>query len=279
MPVTNPQWRRALAPLLACLITISYHTAASAKELVLRSGIQQNTLIELYTSQGCSSCPSADRWLGKLQHHSELWNKLIAVAFHVDYWDYIGWKDQLAQPAFSKRQRQYSREKGVTTVYTPGFLVNGKEWRNWLFNRQLPPNETTAGELTLKIAGDVITATYQPYTPVTDALRLNVALLGVGLVADIKRGENAGKKLPQDFSVLVFKQEDSANRHWQTQLPSVESVNGARHAIAAWVSLGQPGSAWGRNSPRYRQWADGCQNIRGQNTVFTNILDNIVNRR
>jgi hypothetical protein len=228
--------RTLLLPLLAGLITHSSLTAASAPDQVLRSGQQQNTLIELYTSQGCSSCPPAERWLGSLQQDPRLWNELIPVAFHVDYWDYIGWKDQLAQPAFSQRQRQYNREKGLSSVYTPGFVVNGQEWRSWFGLRKLPKGTDSAGVLTVTLAGDSITASYQPRTPSNGPMRLNLAIVGVGISANVTRGENAGKVLPQDFSVLAFKQEDSTGRQWHTTLPQVDNSGGARLAIAAWVS-------------------------------------------
>lgn len=233
-----PHNKWPLLSLLACLLTLPLRTAAPAGELVLQSGTQQNSLIELYTSQGCNSCPPAERWLGGLQTHPDLWKKLIPVAFHVDYWDYLGWKDQLAKPAFAERQRQYAREKGLTTVYTPGFLVNGKEWRRWFGLRKLPESNATTGVLTVKLNGHAINASYKSNTPLHGKLRLNIAVLGVGISANVDRGENAGKVLPQDFSVLAFKQADSTSIEWQTSLPKVSSSKGSRLALAVWVSSG-----------------------------------------
>lgn len=222
--------------LLIYLFTLLFQPANSAEEVLLQSGKQQNTLIELYTSQGCSSCPPAERWLGGLQHHPDLWTKVTPVAFHVDYWDYLGWKDQLADPAFSERQRQYAREKGLSTVYTPGFMVNGKEWRRGLGLRKIPASNEITGILVAKISGNTISANYQPESTIDRILRLNIAIIGVGLTADVKRGENSGKVLPQDFSVLAFKQVDSSNKQWSTTLPQVRIIKNERLAIAAWVS-------------------------------------------
>ncbi|PPB79996.1 hypothetical protein LV82_02278 [Albidovulum inexpectatum] len=78
-------------------------------------------VIELYTSQGCSSCPPADRLLERLSTRPGV----IALSLHVDYWDYLGWKDSLAQPKFSERQRSYARVAGARSVYTPQMIVAG----------------------------------------------------------------------------------------------------------------------------------------------------------
>lgn len=85
------------------------------------SGQQAKTVIELYTSQGCSSCPPADKLLGKLAGRSDV----IALTFPVDYWDYLGWKDTLASPAYSARQRAYAKARGDGQVYTPQVVIDG----------------------------------------------------------------------------------------------------------------------------------------------------------
>ena len=80
-----------------------------AGQIDLDSGVAQVTLLELYTSQGCSSCPPAERWLNAYIDSDDLWTKTVPVAFHVDYWDYLGWKDSLADSAHGERQRAYAR--------------------------------------------------------------------------------------------------------------------------------------------------------------------------
>jgi len=80
-------------------------------------------LIELYTSQGCSSCPAADAILAGLAGRDDV----IALALHVDYWDYIGWPDTFAKPAFTERQKAYARATGAHTIYTPQMIVGGSE--------------------------------------------------------------------------------------------------------------------------------------------------------
>jgi hypothetical protein len=77
------------------------------------------------------SCPPADEWLGRQKEATELWQRLIPLAFHVDYWDYLGWWDRFASAEFSQRQRDYRHSGGLGSVYTPGVVVNGQEWRGW----------------------------------------------------------------------------------------------------------------------------------------------------
>lgn len=88
-----------------------------------QSGTGNPVVVELYTSQGCSSCPPADKILNGLAQRPDV----IALALHVDYWDYIGWKDIFADPAYSKRQRAYARFAGARTVYTPQMIVGGMD--------------------------------------------------------------------------------------------------------------------------------------------------------
>ena len=114
--------------LLASLIfAVSLHGYGETR--VIESGPRQVTLVELYTSEGCSSCPRADRWISHFVDSSDLWQRVVPLSFHVDYWDYLGWKDRFSKPEFSKRQRNHKKTGNVPAVYTPGTLVNGKEWR------------------------------------------------------------------------------------------------------------------------------------------------------
>ena len=99
---------------LAAALAVSIQTVAAAAEKPL-------TVVELYTSQGCSSCPPADAFLGELAKRDDL----LALSMHVDYWDYIGWKDVFASPENTKRQRAYAANLGMRYVYTPQMIVQG----------------------------------------------------------------------------------------------------------------------------------------------------------
>lgn len=86
-------------------------------------GAAAPVVVELYTSQGCSSCPPADEALAQLAAHDDV----IALSLHVDYWDYMGWKDTFGDPAFSERQKAYARARGHMSVYTPQFIIQGRD--------------------------------------------------------------------------------------------------------------------------------------------------------
>lgn len=90
--------------------------AANTETLHLESGNERNTLIELYTSEGCSSCPPAEEYLNKLKHDKNLWKKWVPIALHVQYWDYIGWKDRYATRENGQRQSRYANLKRASTV-------------------------------------------------------------------------------------------------------------------------------------------------------------------
>jgi hypothetical protein len=104
-----------------------------AQSVSQQGGLNPRGVIELFTSQGCSSCPPADRLLGKLAQREDL----IALTFAVDYWDYLGWKDTLASPIHTSRQRDYARARGDGQVYTPQVVVNGIEHVNGSQEREI----------------------------------------------------------------------------------------------------------------------------------------------
>ena len=91
-------------------------TAAPSKAV-----LEPKAVVELFTSQGCSSCPTADAVLGRLVKRDDI----VALSLPVDYWDYLGWKDTLASPKFSERQRAYAQARGDGAIYTPQVIVNG----------------------------------------------------------------------------------------------------------------------------------------------------------
>ena len=226
---------------LILLASANVLLAADNPQLVFRSPESRATLLELYTSEGCSSCPPAEAWLSKVKSSPALWREFVPVAFHVDYWDYLGWRDPWAKPEFTARQHAYAQAWCANNVYTPGFVLNGKEWRNWGGGAEKLNTATTKpGVLELSSAD---TNRWQVrFTPVVkSAARLEacVALLGSGLVSDVKAGENRGRKLAHDFVVLslarvAMTQKDGV---WQGEaaLPSGAAKTQGSFAVAAWV--------------------------------------------
>lgn len=207
-----------------------------ATELILESGVKRNTVIELFTSEGCSSCPPAEKYLNSLKSKADLWKSLIPVAFHVDYWDYIGWKDRYARKEFGQRQSHYANLKRASTVYTPAFVVNGSGWRRGLFSSQLPKSDSVAGKLSVSLSGKQVKANFQPVNNNNFPLRLNVAILGMGLTSHIERGENEGRIAKHEFVVVGFNAMESANLNWKMKLPELHYSGAKKYALAVWVS-------------------------------------------
>ena len=121
-------------------------------ETTLRSGPERVSLLEVYTSEGCSSCPPAESWLSGFKTDNRLWKEIVPIAFHVDYWDDLGWKDRFAKREYTARQRAYSLGWGTSSVYTPGFVLDGHEWKGWFDGNSLPaPSDRPSGRLEVKI--------------------------------------------------------------------------------------------------------------------------------
>jgi len=216
---------------------------ARAESLEIESSDTRVMLVELYTSEGCSSCPPADRWLSSLTQDDQLWRQFVPVAFHVDYWNYIGWPDRFASPAYSERQRQNARRNHMRSVYTPGFFLNGEEWRSWFSQPNLPaPGGDKVGNLTLTVQQTMLDASFAPHGEVTGDLILNVALLGFDLTSDVKAGENRNRRLRHDFAVLGYqrgtmnKREKGYRLSMRLPMNNVDDAQGSRSAIAAWVT-------------------------------------------
>src|SRR5438132_6184074 len=122
----RPTGMRILLAVLAALFTAQ----AQAQKCSARSGEKTAALVELYTSEGCNSCPPADRWLSSLGNRYGT-DVVVPLALHVDYWDYIGWKDPYAKREFSQRQRRLSQLQRAAFVYTPQVLLQGSDFRSW----------------------------------------------------------------------------------------------------------------------------------------------------
>ena len=177
-----------------------------------RSGPKTAALVELYTSEGCSSCPPADQQLRRLRQALDPAAVVVPLALHVDYWDYIGWKDPYAKDSFGERQSWLVRANRQRTVYTPQFFVNGIELRSWrdelkdaVRRRNALP---AAAEIHLlaRIAPDgvlVLDATATARAGAEPAV-LYLALAESGLASTVSRGENSGVTLAHDHVVRVW---------------------------------------------------------------------------
>ncbi|MBC7918554.1 MAG: DUF1223 domain-containing protein [Rhodoferax sp.] len=161
-----------------------------------QSGAQRTPVIELYTSEGCSSCPPADRWLSTLKG-----KHIVVQAFHVSYWDYIGWTDRFANPTFNARQRELAKQQGARFVYTPQIVRDGKDWRDYA--GQVPEaGESARAQITLRRIGvsDQYEARVMPLPGVTQ-WSAYWTVTEHGHASKVRAGENKGSYLLHDFVV------------------------------------------------------------------------------
>jgi len=209
-------------------------------QTVFESKPTRTHLIELFTSEGCSSCPPAEAWLSKLKDDSRLWQDFVPVSFHVDYWDYLGWRDPFASKLWTARQYRYAAGWKSKGVYTPGFVVDGREWRD----RELPRASTEAsGILKVSMAPpDRVKVVFDPVKAGGRSFEIHVTRLGFGLTTSVKAGENSGRKLWHDFVVLSLADAPISSDAAEVRLPAAPTpqASNGRLAIAAWITqIGQ----------------------------------------
>jgi hypothetical protein len=196
--------KRVLAGAFALSLVTS---AAVAAECSAVSGSHRVPLLELYTSEGCDSCPPADRWASSLPTRGYGTDRLVVLAFHVDYWDRLGWPDRFAQARFSERQRMVNNRIASRVVYTPQTILNGKDFRRRsdvdLGERigaidRSPSNVT----LSLKLATNASQLTASGESSGGDNRAATwLALYENDLDSDVRAGENRNKRLHHDFVV------------------------------------------------------------------------------
>lgn len=227
---TSPILRNASLRLAAALVAGLAILPAGAAMCQAQSGARVTPVIELYTSQGCSSCPPADRWLSQLKVEGEPYGNAVVQAFHVAYWDYIGWADPFAAPAHTQRQRQIALWNQQRSIYTPQVVANGRDWRDWhRSGRVLPQVPESAGasisiqqrakdqfEATVTLQDRGITDWAAYWTVTQDAFQTSV-----------KAGENAGETLRNDHVVRQYTAAGNYRGAAGTQQPLV------LHAIPA----------------------------------------------
>ena len=158
---------------------------------------ERPVVVELFTSQGCSSCPPADAFLHKLAERDDV----IALALHVDYWDYIGWKDSFADPAYTARQRSYARAANRRMIYTPQMIINGTD--HVVGNRPMDVTDLIdrhrddPERVTLSVgrSDDELTVTADANPRIKGTLTVQLLRYRPRSTVQIKRGENAGRTL------------------------------------------------------------------------------------
>jgi hypothetical protein len=239
-PAFRPSGVRIVLAVFAAL----FMAQAQAQKCMARSGERTTALVELYTSEGCSSCPPADRWLSSLgkTYRSE---QVVPLALHVDYWDYIGWKDPYAKREFSQRQRRLSQLQRLALVYTPQVLLQGSDFRSWggaEFERALARinAQPARARLELEILAttpDALQLRAQATIP-DPAQRPDAALYVAAyenrLESRVSAGENRGRLLTHDHVALEW-QGPYALGERQLKLPLLPKAKTADSGVVAFV--------------------------------------------
>ncbi len=199
------------------------------------SGVNRTHLLELYTSEGCSSCPPAEKRLADLRAHPRLWRDFVPVAFHVNYWDRLGWTDRFASREFTAREYAYAEVWGSRTVYTPCFVLNGADQRNRVGDALLAASREQPGVLTAEYDGRGVLKVAFAAAGSGDH-EVHAAILGGGIVSRVKAGENRGETLRHEFVALELKSTTLREGSATLRLPKAEVEGVTRHALAVWVT-------------------------------------------
>lgn len=179
-------------------------------------------VVELFTSQGCSSCPPADELLHKLSDREDV----IALALHVDYWDYIGWKDAFALPGHTDRQKGYARAAGRRMIYTPQMIINGTDHvvgtHPMDVSELIALHDRRGATVDLEVSQDGagLSITARPLDEISAPLEVRLVRYNPRASVEITRGENAGRVL--SYSNIVQEWHDlggwNGRGDWQTRV-------------------------------------------------------------
>jgi hypothetical protein len=199
--------------LLACAAAMAID--AQGAQCKAQSSRSTTALVELYTSEGCDSCPPADRWLSSLGERGYAPDRVVPIALHVDYWDYIGWKDPYGKQAHSARQRKMASLARAAIVYTPQVLLQGRDFRRWgtaAFDQEVAKINAQPERARISLllarrgseAFEVEAAAELLAGPRPGDAALYLGAYENKLVSEVKAGENRGRTLAHDYVVLQW---------------------------------------------------------------------------
>jgi hypothetical protein len=233
----------------ALLLLLALTTPAQALQCSAKSGPHTAALVELYTSEGCNSCPPADRWLQSLGQRGYAPERVVPLSLHVNYWDYIGWQDPYAQQRFTDRQRRLAQVMQARIIYTPQVLLQGRDFRRWHtrdFDAAVKSiNARTPGAaIELRLEGERANALLaQVQAQLLDPAQAPDAVLYLAsyenkLASSVAAGENRGKRLEHDYVVFEWVGPvpfTGGKIHEQRALPLVPKAVRAHSGVAAFV--------------------------------------------
>lgn len=238
----------------ACVSAVCFSAAfpalAGANACLASAPLAPPALVELFTSEGCDSCPPADRWLAELSVSADS-RQVIPLAFHVSYWDYLGWSDPYARKEFDQRHDRLAYLGAGKKLYTPQVFVDGRELRDW---RRLGALEARRKSVAARPAGGQL---HIRWTPRADGLEVELrgelgqgkaglewAIVQSGLESAIARGENAGKTLRHDHVVRVWRSLGEVTRGSfiaRDEIVWPEGVKRENSRVVAWLAHEGPG--------------------------------------
>jgi hypothetical protein len=228
--------------IVGTILMLGMASSALAAPQTITSPATQVSLLELYTSEGCDDCPPAELWLSRLQQDDRLWKRIVPVTFHVDYWDYLGWRDPFDSHSYTLRQQQIAAAAGGKVIYTPQFVLDGKDWRGYFDRSTLDLDGAwNPGVLSLTADGRKVAVHFAPAKARTDRLEAHVVLMAFGVDVPVGAGENKGKTLTHDFLVVSevhgALDPDKNGYAGTLVLPKAVDVKATRYALAGWVSV------------------------------------------
>lgn len=207
-------WRKSVLTAMLSSVAVSAAATDPARTCHASSGSERLPVLELYTSEGCSSCPPADQWLTRTFEPGATGSKrVVPLAFHVDYWNALGWPDRFSKPAFTARQQAVAARAHASAIYTPQFVFDGRDVRPHTFARDILERAETAATNAARARIDVETGVVAGKrirvvaSVRTDAsagappAQVWVALFQNDLRSRVNAGENAGRWLRHDFVV------------------------------------------------------------------------------
>jgi len=181
--------------------------ASSASAEIYTSSAHKVSLLELYTSEGCNSCPPAEAWLSRVYRQGFREGAVVPLAFHVTYWDYLGWKDKFSKKNYDRRQRKMVTQQGGRTVYTPQFFLNTKTVRS-VSTLKSSLDRLSMQRAAVKIWSDVTSSPYDVVVEVRlervdkhidDILHVIVVPYENDIASSIKAGENEGLETTHQY--------------------------------------------------------------------------------
>jgi hypothetical protein len=234
-------------------IALTSVLSGAAGHTATAGNVQRVALLELYTSEGCNSCPPTDHWVSNLPQPTFVPQRLVVLAFHVDYWNYLGWQDRFSQRRFTERQQESVRANGLRTAYTPQLLLNGRDFRDTTgILKHVSRINALSPSVSLTLQADRKGSTLSTRVSVNpvmssapEPMELFVALYENNLESQVQAGENRGKRLHHDYVVrdllgpVAVATDKITHQAWQ--IPLAADWKTADMGLAAFVQSKKTG--------------------------------------